>query len=109
MIRYLHLLVKQIDKTVGEVKLWYAHCAELLLWLQFSYMVLNQGISPVTFSVGNTMKRVAVVVSSVLFFKNPVALLNWVGSGIAIFGTFLYSLAKDKAQADAKASNAATS
>ena len=54
------------------------------------------------------MKRVAVVVSSVLFFKNPVALLNWVGSGIAIFGTFLYSLAKDKAQAEAKASNAET-
>lgn len=78
------------------------------LYNQFSYMVLNQGISPVTFSVGNTMKRVAVVVSSVLFFKNPVALLNWVGSGVAIFGTFLYSLAKDKAQAEAKASNAAT-
>lgn len=31
--------------------------------LQASYMVLNQGVSPVTFSVGNTMKRVAVVVS----------------------------------------------
>lgn len=36
---------------------------------QASYMVLDQGISPVTFSVGNTMKRVAVVVSSVMFFK----------------------------------------
>lgn len=32
--------------------------------LQASYMVLNQGVSPVTFSVGNTMKRVAVVVSN---------------------------------------------
>jgi hypothetical protein len=36
---------------------------------QASYMVLDQGISPVTFSVGNTMKRVAVVVSSVMFFR----------------------------------------
>ena len=36
---------------------------------QTSYMVLDQGISPVTFSVGNTMKRVAVVVSSVMFFR----------------------------------------
>jgi len=36
---------------------------------QASYMVLDTGISPVTFSVGNTMKRVAVVVSSVMFFK----------------------------------------
>lgn len=41
--------------------------------LQASYMVLDQKISPVTFSVGNTMKRVAVVASSVLFFKNPVS------------------------------------
>ena len=71
-------------------------------------MVLNQGVSPVTFSVGNTMKRVAVVVSSVLFFRNPVALLNWVGSGVAIFGTFLYSLAKDKAASEAKSARAAT-
>jgi hypothetical protein len=45
---------------------------------QASYMVLDQGISPVTFSVGNTMKRVAVVVSSVMFFKNPVSAMNWV-------------------------------
>ncbi|DBA85788.1 hypothetical protein WJX77_003154 [Trebouxia sp. C0004] len=78
------------------------------LYNQFSYMVLNQGVSPVTFSVGNTMKRVAVVVSSVLFFRNPVALLNWIGSGVAIFGTFLYSLAKDKAANEAKAASAST-
>jgi hypothetical protein len=32
-------------------------------------MVLDLGISPVTFSVGNTMKRVAVVISAVMFFK----------------------------------------
>lgn len=82
--------------------------ADCGLLMQFSYMVLNQGVSPVTFSVGNTMKRVAVVVSSVLFFKNPVAALNWIGSGVAIFGTFLYSLAKDKAANEAKSARAAT-
>ncbi|KAG2451660.1 hypothetical protein HYH02_003440 [Chlamydomonas schloesseri] len=78
--------------------------AQLLLWgglfyhlyNQLSYMVLDQGISPVTFSVGNTMKRVAVVVSSVMFFKNPVSAMNWVGSFIAILGTYLYSLATDR-------------
>ena len=32
------------------------------------------------------MKRVAVVVSSVIFFKNPVSPLNWAGSALAIFG-----------------------
>ena len=77
-----------------------------LCCLQFSYMVLDQrGVNPVTLSVGNTMKRVAVVVSSVLFFKNPVSALNWIGSSIAIFGTFLYSLASDKAKKEKAAAS----
>lgn len=77
------------------------------LYNQASYMVLDQGITPVTFSVGNTMKRVAVVVSSVMFFRNPVSLLNWVGSGVAILGTYLYSLATDKHSAEKKKAAAA--
>jgi solute carrier family 35 protein E1 len=66
-------------------------------------MVLDQGISPVTFSVGNTMKRVAVVVSSVIFFKNPVSAVNWIGSMLALLGTGLYSAAKQRATDEAKA------
>lgn len=77
------------------------------LYNQASYMVLDQGISPVTFSVGNTMKRVAVVVSSVLFFRNPVSALNWIGSMMALLGTGLYSLAKQRATDEAKAAKAA--
>jgi solute carrier family 35 protein E1 len=73
------------------------------LYNQVSYMVLDQGISPVTFSVGNTMKRVAVVVSSVVFFKNPVSAMNWIGSMIALLGTGLYSAAKQKAANEAAA------
>ena len=72
------------------------------LYNQVSFMVLDQGISPVTFSVGNTMKRVAVVVSSVIFFKNPVSAMNWIGSMIALLGTGLYSAAKQKASNEAK-------
>lgn len=49
------------------------------------------------------MKRVAVVASSVIFFRNPVSILNWVGSFAAIAGTGLYGLATDKATNDAKA------
>lgn len=63
------------------------------LYNQLSYMVLYQGISPVTFSVGNTMKRVAIIVTSVALFKNPVSLLSWVGSAAAVFGTYWYSAA----------------
>ncbi|XP_043695675.1 xylulose 5-phosphate/phosphate translocator, chloroplastic-like [Telopea speciosissima] len=62
------------------------------LYNQSSYQALDQ-ISPLTFSVGNTMKRVVVIVSSILVFRNPVRPLNALGSAIAIFGTFLYSQA----------------
>ncbi|XVF42738.1 hypothetical protein PTKIN_Ptkin01aG0388000 [Pterospermum kingtungense] len=60
------------------------------LYNQSSYQALDE-ISPLTFSVGNTMKRVVVIVSTVLVFRNPVRPLNALGSGIAILGTFLYS------------------
>ncbi|XP_028771873.1 xylulose 5-phosphate/phosphate translocator, chloroplastic [Neltuma alba] len=62
------------------------------LYNQSSYQALDE-ISPLTFSVGNTMKRVVVIVSSVLVFRNPVRPLNALGSAIAILGTFLYSQA----------------
>ncbi|OMO51116.1 Drug/metabolite transporter [Corchorus capsularis] len=65
------------------------------LYNQSSYQALDE-ISPLTFSVGNTMKRVVVIVSTVLVFRNPVRPLNALGSGIAILGTFLYSQATAK-------------
>lgn len=68
------------------------------LYNQSSYQALDE-ISPLTFSVGNTMKRVVVIVSSVLVFRNPIRPLNAVGSAIAIFGTFLYSQTTTKKSA----------
>ncbi|XP_057497145.1 xylulose 5-phosphate/phosphate translocator, chloroplastic-like isoform X1 [Actinidia eriantha] len=65
------------------------------LYNQSSYQALDE-ISPLTFSVGNTMKRVVVIVSTVLVFRNPVRPLNVLGSAIAVFGTFLYSQATSK-------------
>ncbi|KAF2288102.1 hypothetical protein GH714_004402 [Hevea brasiliensis] len=65
------------------------------LYNQSSYQALDD-ISPLTFSVGNTMKRVVVIVATVLAFRNPVRPLNAVGSAIAILGTFLYSQASAK-------------
>ncbi|KAK4379588.1 hypothetical protein RND71_001450 [Anisodus tanguticus] len=65
------------------------------LYNQSSYQALDD-ISPLTFSVSNTMKRVVVIVATVLVFRNPVRPLNALGSAIAIFGTFLYSQATAK-------------
>lgn len=67
---------EQAVSTIGATSFWRLLASSGVfyhLYNQASYMVLDQGISPVTFSVGNTMKRVAVVVSSVIFFKNPVS------------------------------------
>ncbi|KAK4350527.1 hypothetical protein RND71_029840 [Anisodus tanguticus] len=58
---------------------------------QVSYMIL-QRVSPVTHSVGNCVKRVVVIVTSVLFFRTPVSPIN--GTGIALGGVFLYSRVK---------------
>ncbi|KAH7421295.1 hypothetical protein KP509_13G049700 [Ceratopteris richardii] len=60
---------------------------------QVSYMIL-QRVSPVTHSVGNCVKRVVVIVTSVLFFRTPVSLINGVGTGVALAGVFAYSRAK---------------
>ncbi|XP_010538047.1 PREDICTED: glucose-6-phosphate/phosphate translocator 1, chloroplastic-like [Tarenaya hassleriana] len=63
------------------------------LYNQVSYMSLDE-ISPLTFSVGNTMKRISVIVSSIIIFHTPVQPINALGAAIAILGTFLYSQAK---------------
>jgi solute carrier family 35 protein E1 len=60
---------------------------------QVSYMIL-QRVSPVTHSVGNCVKRVVVIVSSVIFFKTHVSAINALGTGIALSGVFLYSRVK---------------
>ncbi|KAJ1289138.1 hypothetical protein BS78_02G141900 [Paspalum vaginatum] len=60
---------------------------------QASYMILAR-VSPVTHSVGNCVKRVVVIVTSVLFFRTPVSPINSLGTGIALAGVFLYSQLK---------------
>ena len=46
--------------------------------MQVSYMIL-QRVSPVTHSIGNCVKRVAVIVASVIVFRNPMPLQNTIG------------------------------
>ncbi|XP_062180473.1 phosphoenolpyruvate/phosphate translocator 3, chloroplastic-like [Phragmites australis] len=68
---------------------------------QVSYSLLAR-ISTVTHSVANSLKRVVVIVSSVLFFKTPISPINAIGTGVALAGVFLYSQFK-KAKPKAKA------
>ncbi|KAF1868631.1 hypothetical protein Lal_00036069 [Lupinus albus] len=69
---------------------------QFLWWVvaqSVSYMSLDE-ISPLTFSIGNTMKRISVIVSSIIIFHTPIQPVNALGAAIAVFGTFLYSQAK---------------
>ena len=63
------------------------------MYQQISYMILSR-VTPVTHSVGNCMKRVTVIVVTLIYFKNPVSPLNIAGTALALFGVFLYSRAK---------------
>lgn len=60
------------------------------MYQQVSYMIL-QRVVPVTHSVGNCIKRVIIIASSVAIFQNPINLANGAGTGIALIGVFLYS------------------
>ncbi|GAB4849223.1 holo-[acyl-carrier-protein] synthase [Ancistrocladus abbreviatus] len=60
---------------------------------QVSYMIL-QMVSPVTHSVGNCVKRVVVIASSVFFFKTPLSPINSFGTFLALAGVFTYSRVK---------------
>eukprot|EP01036_Dinobryon_divergens_P022589 gene22589-30854_t len=53
-------------------------------------------VHPITHAVGNTIKRVVLIVISLLVFGNPVTIIGAIGSSIAIMGSFLYVLAYER-------------
>ncbi|KAK9092106.1 hypothetical protein Syun_027017 [Stephania yunnanensis] len=80
---------------IGPNIIWWVAAQSVFyhLYNQVSYMSLDE-ISPLTFSIGNTMKRISVIVSSIIIFHTPVQPVNILGAAIAVLGTFLYSQAK---------------
>ena len=78
--------------------------AKMLLAAGLSHYVYNEcaflalsSIHPVSHAVANTIKRVAVIVLSVIYFRNPLTVTGASGSAVAVVGVFLYSLAKAEA------------
>lgn len=61
--------------------------------LKVMYLALGS-VHPTTLAVGNTMKRVFIVVASLLVFKTPISQMGMVGSAIAVGGVLVYSLAR---------------
>jgi len=60
------------------------------LYQQVSYMIL-QRVVPVTHSIGNCVKRVVIIASSIVVFQNPVSGQNAAGTTLALLGVFAYN------------------
>eukprot|EP00111_Clytia_hemisphaerica_P000178 TCONS_00000443-protein len=103
-----------VAATVVQVPLWFffidlttkwettdSYVASMLLfngvvfYLQslFAYSLMSL-ISPVTFSVSNTVKRAGLIWFSILVFGNKVTLLNLFGTVLVVAGVFLYQRAR---------------
>jgi solute carrier family 35 protein E1 len=65
------------------------------IYNEVAFLALAE-VAPVTHAVTNTVKRVVIILASVLVFRNPVTKLGMLGSGIAILGATAYSITKSK-------------
>ena len=64
------------------------------LYNEVAFLALDN-VAPVTHALGNTIKRVVIIIASVLVFGTKMTSQGVLGSSIAIGGVLLYSLAKN--------------
>lgn len=64
------------------------------LYNEVAFLALDN-VAPVTHALGNTIKRVVIIITSVLVFGTTMTTQGVLGSSIAIGGVLLYSLAKN--------------
>ena len=62
---------------------------------EVAFITLDR-VSPITHSIANTIKRVCIILATVLVFGNKLTTLGAIGSATAVAGTLMYSLAKAK-------------
>lgn len=65
------------------------------LYNEVAFQALDQ-VNAVTHAVANTIKRVAIIMASVVIFGTPMTPVGMLGSGVAIAGVLIYSLMKNK-------------
>ena len=75
------------------------------LYNEVAFLALGR-VNPVTHAVGNTIKRVVIIIASVNAFNTPISRLGVIGSSIAITGTPL-ALAKNARAASVDGARAA--
>ena len=67
------------------------------LYNEVAFLALSQ-VNPVTHAVANTIKRVVVILASVIVFRTTMTPTAIAGSTVAILGTMAYALAKNATQ-----------
>jgi len=85
-----------IAKGVPAGKLAYMMVASgfhFFMYQLSSFWVLSQ-VPPITHSVLNTLKRVVIIIVSIVVFRTPVTTQSTLGTATAIGGVLLYSLTK---------------
>jgi len=65
------------------------------IYNEVAFLALAE-VAPVTHAVTNTVKRVVIILASIIVFKTTVTPLGAIGSAITIAGALLYALAKQK-------------
>jgi len=60
-------------------------------------------VHPVTHAIGNTLRRVVIMLVCAVVFRTPMTTLGMVGSAAAILGSYMYSMAKHEEKAQEKA------
>jgi solute carrier family 35 protein E1 len=65
------------------------------IYNEVSFWILDL-VHPVTHAVGNTIKRVVLVIASIFIFKIPVNGIGLLGSAIAILGSLLYAVSQEQ-------------
>jgi solute carrier family 35 protein E1 len=82
--------------TMGKLA-YMVLCTGLLYYTynEMAFLVLGS-VAPITQSVGNTVKRVVVIVAAALVFRTPMTPMGIAGSTVAILGVLLYSLVRSK-------------
>ncbi|KAL3941909.1 MAG: hypothetical protein SGBAC_003801 [Bacillariaceae sp.] len=72
------------------------------LYNEVSFLCLDN-VSPISHALGNTLKRVFIIISSILVFGNKMTTRGFIGSAMAVGGVFLYSVEKTRQGKRAKA------
>jgi solute carrier family 35 protein E1 len=72
------------------------------LYYECAFLALD-AVSPVTLSIGNNLKRIVIVITSVIIFNQKMSTQSMIGSSIAIGGVLLYGQVKEAYKGKGKA------